>query len=339
MPAADRSGGVLGAARAFGLAAGALVVLLLMAVSFGPGRVSAHGKEVDVRLSCAPADPQVPLAQSCEAVVTFASDGDPVKDAHLALRAVRVDRGEEVRASVQPSAQPGHYVGVLVLPAYGLWQISVEVSAPAEGHVELVRQVLPPAAQSGLPSQARAQLLIRFRGRDVANIIALILHLAGALLLLAAPGVVIVGGLLVSSSEAGAFWGRMRTAFPVASVGAFALIALSGLYNAAYNAPTRAPGLFTPSVIAGLPYGRAYLVAFAMKNLLAVALAIGTFRLALMIRRAPVATFDGGARPAHVDRRVRLGLVNLAIGGLLIITVIVVDYLHLLSHASVLLGS
>lgn len=311
----------------------------------------AHGKEVQIELRCAPADPAMPLDQRCQAVVTAANDGDPVSDARLTLEAVRPEKGDHATGeAIRPTGEPGHYAGTIRLSAYGTWILSAQVEAPAEGKVELTQEVLPPSGTASPVAQIRARLLISFNSRDVANIAALVAHLVGSLAFFASTAAVLVVGVIAKGQRGIEQRRRIARAFPWLAGVTFALIAASGFYNAMYNSPTRQPGLLHPGDVASLPFGDAYLIAFGVKMLLAVALTLGTAMLAFRLRRSVswlVPSVAGGAQALFDEITTRNSLLaelrkdacvlwaatNLLAGGALLINVVVLDYLHLLSHA------
>ncbi len=339
---------------ALGLAAAAVAGA---AHILSPAPAQAHGKEVLIELRCAAAQPAMPLDQRCQAVVTAANDGDPVSDARLTLEAVRPEKGDRVAGeAIEPTGEPGHYKGTIRLSAYGTWILSAQVEAPAEGKVELTQEVLPPSGTASPVAQVRARLLISFNGRDIANIAALIAHLLGAITLFAATAAVVIVGLVAQGQHGARQRQRVARAFPWLAGASFAIIAASGFYNAMYNSPTRSPGLLHPGNVASLPYGDAYLVTFGVKMLFAVALTLGTAMLAFQLRRAgswlvpPVAggaeaVYRGAASHRSLlaelrrDACVSWAATNLLLGGALMMSVIVLDYLHLLSHAGAFSGA
>lgn len=340
------------------LVALAAVVLLAAGALYGrnvsPAR--AHGKEVEIELRCAPLDPRAPLDQSCEAVVTYANDGEPVTGARLRLEGIRPGKGDRASGDpVRPSGEPGYYTGTISLSAYGGWVLSATMEAPAEGTVELRQEVLPPSGASPI-SEARARLLINFNARDLANIAALVAHLVGTAAVFGVTAGVLIIGVTAHGPRGTQYRRSVVRAFPLLAGAAFVLVAGSGLYNAAYNSPTRSPGLFHPTTVANLPYGDAYVIAFGVKMALALALLLGTAALAFQLRRhAPwlMPQMSGGAEAASQEVMVGCSLLsevrgdvcislaafNLLVGGTLMIVVVVLDYLHLLSHAGAVSGA
>ncbi len=332
------------------------VVLAAVALIADPSRAAAHGKEVQILLRCAPPAATRPLDQRCEATVTAANDGDPVTDARLILSAVRSGKAGQFKGvPFQPTAEPGQYAVSVSLPGYGIWLFTAEVEAPAEGHVQLSEEVLPPSVGIATFGQARARLLVSFNGRDVANLAALIAHLLGTIALFSGMAAVALVGLIAHGERGIQYRRWLARWFPWAASASAALIVASGVYNALYNAPTRSPGLFHPQTIAALPFGKAYVIAFAVKMMLALALFAGTAWLAVQLRRsvswrvprvagASAVALEAVPRPRAIitsvlsDSCVSLAIGNLIVGGCVLVTVLIVDYFHLLSHIGVFTG-
>lgn len=337
----------------------AAVTLVLAGTLYGRDApsVGAHGKEVEIDLRCAPLDPRTPLDQSCEAVVTYADDGEPVTGAQLRLEGVRPGKGDRATGDpVKSSGEPGHYRGTISLSAYGGWLLSATMEAPAEGTVELRQEVLPPSGAASPVSEAQARLIINFNARDLANIAALVAHLLGTATVFGATAAVLITGVVAHETRGTQYRRSVARAFPLLAGAGFVLVAASGLYNAAYNSPTRSPGLFHPATVADLPYGNAYVIAFGVKMALVLALLLGTAALASQLRRRAsslMPQMSGGSEAAFQeissgpsllaevrgDACLFLAAFNLLIGGAVMINVIVLDYLHLLSHAGALSGA
>ncbi len=315
--------------------------------------VEAHGKEVEVRLTCPAADAAEPLTRRCQALVSYTTDGDPVSDARLTLNAVRSGKGTGEISGVPllPSGQLGRYTATLTLPAYGTWTIAAQLAAPAEGRIQIEEAILPPFGPSIPAQDARVRLVVGFGVRDALNIVMLAAHLVGTIGLFAANSAVFVAGFLRVSDPG--YRKRIAHIFPRAAGGSFIVLGASGIYNAVYNAPTRAPGLVHPGMIAGLPFGSAYLIAFAAKMVLVVVLFAGTILLAARLRhgllwRLPRASrgletafIHGAAGPAappvRWDVSVALAATNLLTGAALLLTAAAASYLHLLTHAGAFL--
>lgn len=314
----------------------------------------AHGKEVEVGLACRAPNPSIPLERRCEATVVFTADREPVADAQLVLHAARPGKADSGITGIQlaPDGPPGQYAATLTLPAYGTWETTVDVLSPGEGQVILSQEVLPPSGPAGPEDEARISLVAGFEARDFANILALVLHLLGSVGILAANGAVLVGGLL--RDVRGTRYRRVvARLLPRVVAGSIAVLAATGAYNALYNAPTRAPGLVRPDAVGGLPFGGAYLAVFAAKMVFALALMVGTGLLARRLRHdtswltgqisgaavatPPLATVHTPIA-LRLDGSARLAAANLIVGGAVLVAVVVVDYLHLLTHGGVITG-
>jgi hypothetical protein len=308
----------------------------------------AHGKEVEVGVACRAPSPAVPLERRCEATVVFTTDGDPVTDARLVLRAVRPGKAESGidRVELTSDDRPGQYAATFTLPAYGIWETTVDVLFPSEGQVQLDQEVLPPSNPVGPEGEARIRLVAGFEARDTANILALVFHLLGSVGILAANGAVLLGGL---TDERGTRYRRtVVRLLPRLVAGSIAVLAATGAYSARYNAPARTPGLFRPNAVSSLPFGDIYLAVFAAKIVLGVALMVGTFVLTRRLQHdtswlAVTVSGAGGAtapvttvrtpNARRLDGCTRLAAANLIAGGAVLVVVVVVDYLHLLTHA------
>ncbi len=137
--------------------------------------------------------------------------------------------------------------------------------------------------------------------------------------------------------------------FPWLAGASFVALALTGWYNAVYNVPIRPPGLFDPELMGRLPFGSAYLMAFLAKMSLTALMVLVAGALAITLRRTiseplrPV--IASGATPdALLSRRVRWSVVvlsglNVLLGTLVFVAVVVLGYLHILTHIGGLSGA
>lgn len=71
----------------------ALGLALLTALLYWSGRADAHGKEVNIAVTCVAPDPGRPLTKACTASLKYL-DGDPVTKANLELTATRQGAAE-----------------------------------------------------------------------------------------------------------------------------------------------------------------------------------------------------------------------------------------------------
>jgi hypothetical protein len=119
----------------------------------------------------------------------------------------------------------------------------------------------------------------------------------------------------------------LHAAYP-AALGSLALLAVSGMLTAYIDAPVRAPGVFNIEALVNVPYGIAYVAAFWLK----LALGVGVLVVASKAR-LPGQAFVVAHRPAALtgSLTVTFGLLSV----LLLLDVVVLVYLHNLSHLSV----
>lgn len=315
------------------------------------GVAQAHGREVNIGVSCLTPDPARPLSKVCTAVVAYV-DGDPVSHAKISLSASREDGGQRTFGPIpfQPASEPGVYTAAFDYPAYGKWLAKVEVTEPGEGAADLRDEVLPPLpGAAGSPaSAARVRIVLDFDGREFTNILIRALHLGAAAIWLAASALVLVASLFLSGPERERIMRSLAGWFPWIAGASFLVLALTGWYSAVYNVPTRPPGLFDPELIERLPFGSAYLMTFLVKMGLAAAMVCNTGALALALRRAygpPVRPIAGGALAAalplrRVDRwLVVLSALNVVLGIFVFVDVVVLGYLHILTHIGGISGA
>lgn len=342
---------------ALGAGLAALATFLMVSPAF------AHGKEVTIKLSCRASQPSAPLERTCRATVVATNDGDPILDARLTLTATRPaksDSGFEP-VSFSPDTSEGEYVASFILPAYGSWEFHVEIEKPAEGKVDLRQEILPPSGSDSPASQAEVRLLRGFDLRDLANLLLLGFHLVGTMLVLGANLAIVLLATFLDGPEGTRIRRSAVRLFPWVTLASFVLLAVSGAYNAAYNSPSSSPGLYEPRRVASLPFGDAYVATFGLKMVLAGALLAGTAALAVVLKRTPswqVAPIGGAANVDQgrvLERLVRsrdetlkmgdakmreraiflVSFANLVDGLAILVIVLVMDYLHLLSHAQV----
>lgn len=335
-PGTKRSGSRRALAVAF--VVGALLVLAVPSAK-------AHGKEVSIGVTCSALSAARPLTKACTAVLTYA-DGDPVRDAQLRLTALRDGRSEPpVTASFTPLAEPGTYSAIVSYPAYGRWRMRFVLAGSDRGAAELVDEILPPVPGASSKIRARLQVVTSFGAADMRNLALRIVHMLAAVAWFGLLAGVLAVARLSSPQRRSRLLRRAAGVFPWAAGATLALLAVSGALSAAYNAPTRAPGLFSPGSVARLPFGEAYLAAFLAKMILAAGTIVGTVALGLLLRRARAAPVPvSGGAIAAADRRevalvgrtpralARLAAANLLTGVLLLVDVVVLGYLHVISH-------
>lgn len=322
---------------------------LLLALLASAGVAQAHGKEVKIAVSCAAPDPARPLTKVCTAFLKYV-DGDPVPKASLQLTAVREGKDEPAVGPVvfKPLDQEGVYSATVTFPAYGKWRMRFRVQEPGEGEAELREEFLPPLPGAAPELRAQLQIILNFGLIDLRNIALRTIHLLAAIAWFAVIAFVLVLSRFTAPEQRWRLLRRGAIAFPWAIGGTLLLVAITGIYNAMYNVPTRSPGIFAPEVFARLPFGEAYLAAFFVKMGLMVAILGATVALAAALRGAygrPVPGIAGAAPgssgPRHApDQQVTwLAVLNLVLGLLTFANVVVLGYLHIISHVAAAAGA
>jgi hypothetical protein len=310
-----------------------------------------HGREVNIGVSCVALDPARPLSKVCTAVVAYL-DGDPVADAKLSLTASREDGARRAFGPVafQPGGEAGVYTAAFDYPAYGKWLATVRVAEPGEGGADLREEVLPPlpgAINSSATNAARVRIVLDLDAREVTSVVVRGVHLFAAMAWFALSALVLAASLALSGSQRERHMRSLARIFPWAAGGSLLAVALTGWYNATYNAPTRPPGLFDPASIGRLSFGEAYLFAFLVKMVLSAAILAVSVGLAVALRRAYTPALPpriaGGAAHALAARGVErlvvgLSVVNIVMGLLVFAVVVVIGYLHILTHIGGLYG-
>lgn len=318
-------------------AGAALLVSLLSGAT-----VEAHGNAVNIALTCVTPDPARPLIKVCTAFLKY-TDGDPVSKARFQMTARREGASEAALGPVvfTPLDREGVYSATITFPAYGRWRMKFQVREPGSGEAELVDELLPPLPGAAPEVRARLQVVFTFGLVDARNLIVRIIHFLASASWFALVFLVLVLSLLLTPEQRWHPLRRVAGAFPWAAGGSLMLIAMSGIYNAMYNVPTRAPGIFAPQVLATLPFGKAYLVAFFVKMGLMLAMLIATPLLAIALRkvyhqqapRGGGSTDASDASRADPERTVKwLAASNLLLGLLTFANVVVLGYLHMISH-------
>ncbi|MBC8280609.1 MAG: hypothetical protein H8E48_07485 [Chloroflexi bacterium] len=346
--------------RIFRLTFFSLIAIGLLAFAWGvtSNTVNAHGKELSATVSTLSPDPSSPLTRLYRVTVVYASDLDPVDGATVTLSATRVEGGpglNELRLT-ELSGGEGLYVGEVNYSRFGTWEVMVKISGPfGQGNAEStfsdrVRpQPISAAQEEALALEAERvlnlQLFFKFSWwPDVVNILLRVVHSSAAIAYFAMTGLVLV--MAMAGIPAG--WSRLpanlHRVFAPVTVASLAILGASGMYSAAFDSPTTAPGLYDIQGILRLPYGEAYLAAFLVKP---VAWGVMVY-LAVQIGRelswyAQVPIVGGGAAVASqavvsvTPRLKRLALANVGVGVIMAIDVSLVIYLHYLSHLGVFL--
>lgn len=337
----------------------AVGVLLVLAGGWMAGQVAwAHGPEVKITVSSFPPDAADPLTRIFRVVVTYA-DGEPIEGARVVLETARRGGGPLVKAvNLAPLSDPGVYVGQVVFPLYGTWEMQLSVQGTGEGEVGFIEELMPAGPASGPAGiqEARKQVLdlfFRFSYRDVANIVVRLLHTIGGFVVYGLTVVILIVHLLLSGASRAMFFRRLSKVFLPAVAASMLMLALSGVYSAAYGAPIKAPGIFNLSVMWQIPYGPAYLGAIAFKVVAFLVSGALMLKMAKAMKAAgdalpasaggsraatlEAATEIGGAVDARPSPLLRLAVLNAVLGMSLAIAIVVAMYLHNLSHLAVFL--
>ncbi len=318
----------------------ALVIGLAVLIpgALGVREAAAHDAVVITLKSISTPDPSDPLTKVYTITATFADEGDPVENARLELTAKREGLAGEVGPTAfAPTGTPGEYRAQVAFPTYGTWQVQAKVVEGASGEAVFRQEILPlGGAAAGAPV---VRLVFGFQVRDVLNILVRAVHLASGALWIVATGAVLVFALL-SEPERRRRLSSMRIIYPAIAGGLLGVSILTGIYNAVYNVPTVSPGIFDPGTIRGLPFGMDYLVTFFVKmGLLAGGIA-GTAYVAVALWRyvrVPVpavagAALENGSRRGPEGRIAIAAAVALSLGILIMLDVVVLNYLHSLTH-------
>jgi hypothetical protein len=298
----------------------------------------AHGGEVRITLASWAPDPEQPLTRLYQAHVLFANDEEPVVGARLAFSASR-EEGDgtaqvgDVSFAPVPGS-PGAYVTQVQYPRFGTWDIILRTEVPGRGEVSTIEQISPARAGSTAAAvQAPSQLsvLLAFDWRDVLNILVRTGHSVGAAAYLGLTGALMIEVWFGSYLNRAATWRRFTRIIVPAALGSLAIVTVSGFYTGYFDGPVHPPGVFDVQAMENVPYGSAYLVAFWLKPILGLAV----LAILARARHAP--------RPAHAWIGVHAVATRLSVGYgalvvLLLANVVVLVYLHSLSHLSVSLA-
>lgn len=330
--------------------------LLIAAWAMTPSRADAHGKELEATVSTLLPNQDSPLTRLYRVTVVYASDLDPVENATVTLSATRAEGGPGISGTnlTEVPGGKGVYIGEIDYTRFGAWQVTVQVRGPlGQGEAEsaFTDQVRPKAVtdseQESLVFEAervrRLQLFFKFGWwPDMVNIILRVVHSSAAIAYFAMTGLVlfiVLAGIPTSWPDLPA---KLHPIFIPVTVGSLIVLGASGMYSAAFDSPTNAPGIYDIEAILRLPYGEAYLGAFLVKPLAWLMLIYLAVRIGQELKLyARVPLVGGGAMAmalptVRVTSRLKhLALANLGIGIVLVVDIALVIYLHYLSHLGV----
>lgn len=325
-----------------GLGAAALTVVIFVTL-LGPGLADAHGREVEISVSCSAPDPGRPLIKACLAFLRY-GDGDPVGDARLEATGTRQGGATATfgPAAFEALDQDGAYSATVLFPAYGTWRMRFVVRGPGRGEAELREEVLPPVPGDSSQIRGQLQVVFSFGPADVRNLVIRVAHGVGTLAWLGSVVLVLVALTFGSPVDRPRLLRRLWAIFRLAAVGGLLVVAASGILNAVYNTPTRPPGLLDPGTTATLPLGRVYVAMFVVKMALVAAIVAATSALWSALRRASrlsigvtgdVTGAMTSRSPELLERRVRrLAAMDLGLGLLVLLVVVLMGYLHVITH-------
>jgi hypothetical protein len=276
------------------------------------------------------------------AFVTDAATGEPIAEEYAVQASVR--SGDVVDDTVfhlgyphrdDPSAEPGRYPGVVIVPSGGRWTVSVSVfdrfAAETEtipetlAHDELTVDVdapaLPLAAQPDTDAQVNA---------DASELVVRILHAFAGLTWVGLALLLALAGLskpILLSGEVGGLIERNLGRLSVALVWVTGVVWLTGLWNlrtgtafAPPLTPRQAEQLFS------VPYARPYVYALYLKIAVYAALTLLAIPIVRRARRA-VARAEPRGAGVSLPFAVSVG------GAIVLICVAVLTYVHRLSEA------
>lgn len=339
-------------------------MLALWLIWGGPFIASAlaHGKELEISVTSLIPDPDRPLVRLYRVFVVYEGDLEPVEEAEVQLTAVREEGGPEpnpVRLTAVEN-KPGLYVGEVTYPRFGTWQVSLQVEAAfgqGEGEAEFVDNVRPgtlnPTEEAALKAEEeriyKLQLFFRFSWwPDVVNILVRITHSTAGMTYFLVTGAVAFTAWFGAPGKRPDFQAWLQRLFLPLALGSLGLLLASGLYSAAFDAPTTPPGIYDLTAMRELPYGLAYLGVFLFKPAIFIALIVLAVQIHKAMQQAwSVASVAGAAQETAMSltngpaiaRLRRLTLINAGLGLLIVWVVAVVIYLHYVSHLGIFLPS
>jgi len=326
--------------------------MLLSLASLFQGGMSApthaHGKELEITVDSLVPDPDQPLRVLYRVTVRFAGDQDPVDDASVILtaRSVGEDTAQPPLPLTQVESSEGVYVGEVVFERFGDQDMHLDVQATlglGAGSVDFVDEIRPEPVDAALDAARRAeaervaslQLLFGFEWWPDAVTVGLrAIHSLAGLAYFIVTGLVLVFAWLGVPARRPSLLQRLARWFlPVAGI-SLGVLLLAGLYEAAFDAPVAWPGIYDLDAMLSIPYGDAYLVAFALKVVAFVVLVVMAVRIYGSLKRwaADAAPEEDTATIAVLKRQT---LINAAIGLVVLADVAVVIYLHYISHLGV----
>lgn len=307
------------ASRAF------LTVILTAGLGIAP--VQAHSKKIHIDVTASVPDPQRPLMKLYRAVLSF-DDGDKVSDAKLTLTASRVGRSESVGPVPFPRAnEEGVYQTSLTYPAYGQWKLEFKVTEPGEGAATLTESLSPPSPTQTDLSNVRVIVPLTFDAKDALNVAARLTHILAAISWFGIIATLFAGPRIFSRETWEDALSRLAPLLPKVLGLIWVPLIVTGVYLATSNAPTRTPGVLAPDVLLRVRWGEEYLIAFIVKILMVIGAIVVGGGIGYTLRQR------NGMTSERVTRMVTLDLI---LGLFIFADVVVIGYLHNLSHLGIL---
>ncbi|PJF41570.1 MAG: hypothetical protein D6737_00995 [Chloroflexi bacterium] len=303
--------------------------------------VYSHGKEVNISISSLFPDSSQPLTRLYRVVVTF-DDGDPVEDAVIEMRAVRQEGGQTIDGIVfHALGEPGLYATEVTYERFGNWDITVIVSEPGEGEATFTDAIVPGASASGEEQTTTASIptdlsvFFTFNVRDFVNIVFRFVHSLAGVAWFGLIAVVLVAHRFMEPEAEYRTLLRLKTIFWPAAVASLSILLSSGIYNAIWDAPIRAPGVFNLDTMLSIPFGDVYLAAFAGKVIAYGLLVVSTIRLGRSLSTIPETIPENPID--EIQPVTRTAFIAAGIGALLAINIAVLIYMHYISHLSIVI--
>lgn len=304
------------------------IALLLFATLAIAVPALAHGKNINIDIKTSVPDADKPMTKLYRAMLSY-DDGDKVNDARLILLASRPEESESVGPVLfNKTNEAGVFQTTLTYPAYGEWTLLFRVTGPGEGEATLSESLTAPTPARNSSSTARVSITLAFDNGDALNLGARTIHILAAISWFTIVALLFVGARVVSPEAWADTLSRFSRSLPIILAATWALLIVTGIYLALNNVPNRAPGVFAPDLLARLPWGREYFVAFVVKMLMV----IGGIAVGLSI--GYVMRHSNGLTSERISQLVTLDLI---LGLFIFVDVVVIGYFHNLSHLGLLI--
>jgi hypothetical protein len=311
-----------------------------------PGTAQAHGKEVILTVTSLMPDPSQRFTRLYRATVYF-EDGDPVEDAVMELTAQRQEDGQSIGpVDFFPLGEPGLYATEVTYDRFGDWVVTVAALEPGEGTAKFTDAILPGLASSSEPGETAEggipeslSILFKFDWRDTLNIVFRFVHSLAGLAWFGLIGAILVAHWFMAPEAKYRTLLHLQGLFAPISGVSLAILLGSGIYNAIWDAPIRAPGVFDLNTMLQIPFGDIYLIAFLGKVLAYAVLTAVTLKLRKILQSLPAAHAESATSLGPVLALSTAGpaMVGLGTAVFLAIDIAILIYMHYISHLAVLI--